>query len=193
VGSIEYETALQAVEERLSEGAAAHSVRAAETAARLAVVYGADVEQARIAAVLHDWDREQGAQRLLDAARDADIAVSEVDEQVPYLLHPRTAAAELAEALPGLPAEVLSAVRNHTVGSADMSDLDMVVYLADMIEPARDYPGVDELRDAVGTMSLHELFALGYQHSVAYLVATRRRIHPDTVAVWNALVAGGSR
>jgi len=45
----------------------------------------------------------------------------------------------------------------------------------------------------VGDVTLAELFALGYQHSVAHLVQTRRLIHPDTVAVWNSLVAGGAR
>ena len=74
-----------------------------------------------------------------------------------------------------------------------MSDLDMVVYLADMIEPDRGFPGVDDLREAVGTVPLPDLFALGYQHSVSHLVSARRRIHPATVAVWNTLVAGDGR
>ena len=74
-----------------------------------------------------------------------------------------------------------------------MTDLDQVVYLADMIEPARDYRGVDELREAVGEVPLSELFALGYRASVMHLVRTRRRIHPETVAVWNSLVAGEPR
>ncbi len=65
----------------------------------------------------------------------------------------------------------MQAVARHTVGAPDMTDLDMVVYLADMIEPAATYPGVDELREAVGDgLALRELFALGYQLSVMHLV-----------------------
>ena len=74
-----------------------------------------------------------------------------------------------------------------------MTELDQVVYIADMIEPTRDYPGIEELRDAVGEASLAELFALGYQQGFMHLVRERRRIHPDTLDVWNALVAGESR
>jgi HD superfamily phosphohydrolase YqeK len=62
-----------------------------------------------------------------------------------------------------------------------------------MIEPAREYPGIEELRAAVGAVSLCELFALGYQLSVMQVVRRRRKIHPETVDVWNSLVAGEPR
>jgi HD superfamily phosphohydrolase YqeK len=61
------------------------------------------------------------------------------------------------------------------------------------MEPARDYSGIEELRAAVGAVSLSELFALGYQLSVMQVVRRRRKIHPETVDVWNSLVAGEPR
>ena len=107
---------------------------------------------------------------------------------MPYLLHARTGAAAVAEAFPGISPAVVQAVARHTVGALDMTPLDEVVYLADMMEPARDFPGVEELRAAVGVVSLPELFSLGYQLSLAHLVRRRKRIHPETLDVWNALV-----
>jgi predicted HD superfamily hydrolase involved in NAD metabolism len=193
VNEITYSQASAALRERLGEAAVGHSERVAETAAELASAYGLAPEPARLAGLLHDWDREQSSTALAQAARDAGIELTEADEAVPYLLHARTAAASLEQLLPGLPPAVVQAVSRHTLGAPDMSELDMVVYLADMIEPARTFPGVEELRAAVGTIPLSELFVLGYQHSVAHLVQTRRRIHPATVAVWNELVAGGGR
>jgi len=88
---------------------------------------------------------------------------------------------------------VVDAVARHTVGSAQMTALDKVVYIADMIEPGRDYEGVDELRKIAATAPLDELFVSAYQQSVAHLVRSRKRIHPQTVAVWNALIAGDPR
>ena len=193
MADVTFDTAVGALGARLSEGALAHSLRVADTAAGLALIYGADPALAKLAGVLHDWDRELNAEELVASASGAGLGVSEADRAVPYLLHARTGAHGLAEAFPGLAPEVVTAVERHTMGAADMSALDMVVYLADMIEPSRGYPGVQELRDAVGTVPLSELFALGYQHSVAHLVEARCRIHPETVAVWNALVAGGER
>ncbi len=70
-----------------------------------------------------------------------------------------------------------------------MTDLDKVVYLADMIEPSRDWPGVDELRRCVGEVSLDQMFFLGYRMSLESLLRRRKRLHPDTVAVWNSLVS----
>ena len=62
-----------------------------------------------------------------------------------------------------------------------------------MIESHRDYNGVETLREAVGAVSLAELFALGYQQSTRHLVDARKRIHPVTIDVWNAYVAGEAR
>jgi predicted HD superfamily hydrolase involved in NAD metabolism len=193
VAPVSFDEARSAVKARLGEKGAEHCARVAETAGELAAAYGVDVELARIAGMLHDWDRDRKKRDLLDSARNEGLAFTSVDEAVPYLLHARTGAAGIAAEFPGLPDEVVQAVARHTVGAQDMSPLDEVVYLADMIEPARDYPGVQELRSAAGTVPLSELFALGYQLSVMHLVRSRRRIHPETLDVWNALVAGERR
>ncbi len=190
---VTYGQASEVLRSRLGDTSFAHSERVAGTAADLAVAYGVDSDQARLAGLLHDWDRELSAKELTASAHASGINVTQADESMPYLLHARTAAVNLEQALPGLPPEVLRAVARHTMGAPDMTELDMVVYLADMIEPARSYPGVQGLRDAVGSVTLRELFALGYQHSLAHLVSARRYIHPLTVAVWNELVAGGAR
>ena len=168
-------------------------MRVATTAADLAATYRVDVDLARLAGVLHDWDRNRSHGELVDAARGDGLEMTPTDEAVPYLLHARTGAAGIAEEFPDLPAEVVQAVARHTVGARDMTALDEVVYLADMMEPARDYPGVGDLRAAAGSVSLSELFALGYQLSVMHLVRKRRRIHPGTLDVWNTLVAGERR
>lgn len=185
-----FDEALAAVRERLGERGAGHCERVAATAAELAETYGADVELARLAGLLHDWDRDRAKSELVESARGEGLEVSPTDEAVPYLLHARTGAAGITREFPGLPPEVVQAVARHTVGALDMTALDEVVYLADMIEPARDFPGVEELRAAVGSVPLSELFALGYQLSVMHLVRRRKHIHPETLVVWNALVVG---
>jgi len=190
VSEVRYEDGLAAIEARLGHKATKHCERVAATAAALAVAYGADADAARLAGLLHDWDRESAPEELLGEAKRAGIEITDADEANPHLLHARTGALAARAALPGLSEQVVQAISRHTIGAPDMTPLDMVVYLADMIEPRRDYPGVQELRDAVSAVSLGELFALGYQMSMRHLVDARKRIHPQTVAVWNALVAG---
>jgi len=188
VAGVSFEAALRAVEQRLGERSAEHSRAVAQTAAELAAAYGVDVQAARLAGLLHDWSREEDDEKLLADARAAGIEVEGVDETVPYLLHAYTGAVELKAAFPEISEEVVRAVSRHTLGAEDMSDLDMVVYVADMIEPSRTFEGADELRDAVGLVDLSELFVRAYGHSLTHVIEKRRHLHPRTVLVWNAAV-----
>ena len=193
VGELGFDEALAAVQARLGRKGASHCERVAATAGDLAEVYGVDVDSARLAGALHDWDRDIPRSRLVEHARELGLEVTPIDEAVPYLLHARTGAVDVGRHFPGVSADVARAISLHTVGARDMTPLDQVVYLADMLEPGRDFEGVDELRAAVGAAPLPELFALGYRLSVMHLVRVRRRIHPETIEVWNALVAGEPR
>ncbi|HSK46931.1 MAG TPA: bis(5'-nucleosyl)-tetraphosphatase (symmetrical) YqeK [Coriobacteriia bacterium] len=188
-----YEAMESALRERLGEEAFAHCQAVSETAVLLATVYGVDSEQARAAGLLHDWDRDVDSGSLVRLAMDAGLDVAPVDRVVPYLLHARTGAAHVKRAFPELDEEVIHAIERHTVGHPEMSDLDKVVYIADMIAPGRRYPGVEELRSCAGSVSLSDLFGLCYQQSVGHLVRERKRLHPMTVEVWNALVAREQR
>jgi predicted HD superfamily hydrolase involved in NAD metabolism len=193
VSDVRYEDAAAAIEARLGHKSAKHCRRVAATAAALAVTYGVDADAAQLAGLLHDWDREVAPQELLAEAKRAGIAITPADEANPHLLHARTGALAARQGLPGLSDDVVQAISRHTVGDLGMTPLDMVVYVADMIEPHRDFAGAQELRDAVGAVSLAELFALSYQQSMSHIVDARKRMHPQTVAVWNALVAGEPR
>jgi predicted HD superfamily hydrolase involved in NAD metabolism len=192
VSAVEFDRADRILAERLGEKSLAHSRAVAETAGLLASVYGVDPDAARLAGLLHDWDREVEAAELVSEAERQGMELSSSDREVPYLLHARTGAGTLQQAFPDLEDEIRDAIARHTLGAADMSELDMVVYIADMISADRIFPGVGALREAVGNMSLGDLFALCYQQSVSHLVATRKRIHPQTVSVWNSLVARAS-
>ncbi len=166
-----------------------HSLGVADTAARMAQVYGVDARLARLAGLLHDWDKgydDEGARARVDELGLTDKLATY--RSMPHLLHGPTAAVALGRDFPSLPPELLRAIELHTTGAADMTDLDMIVYVADAIEPSRDYEGVDELRRSVGEVSLEELFLSTFEHVLDNLVSRRKRIHPDTVVVWNHYV-----
>lgn len=188
-----YERVRHDLSARLTTAALEHSERVADTAAWLASLYSVDVESARLAGLLHDWHREMPAEELVARARALGLDVTEVDEAVPYLLHGPVAEADLAEAYPELSDEVRGAVGAHTYGVPKMTPLAMVVYIADVIEPGRRRGGVDELREAAGTRPLELLFADVYAGALHHLIETRRRLHPQTVATWNAIIEETTR
>lgn len=182
---------LDNLESRLGADSLAHSRSTAEMAGLLATIYGLEADKARVTGLLHDWDRDLPPRELISRAFAMGIPIADVEQEVPYLLHAKTGAADVEETFPGIDQEVVSAIRAHTTGSQSMSDLDKIIYIADMIEGLRDFGGIDALREAAGNVSLHDLFALCYAHSLKHLVDSRKKLHPDSVAVWNAQVAGG--
>lgn len=185
---VSYDTALAALRSRLSTKSADHCEAVAKQAALIAERYGVDVEAARLAGLLHDWARDEDKGELAGMAAARGIEPGIVGNKVPYLLHAQVGAKLIAEEFPGISDDIIAAVERHTTGAPDMSDLDIVVFVADMTDPARSFPGVDALRDAIGGVSLSELFARAYETSLHHLLECRRRLAPGTVEVWNGIV-----
>jgi predicted HD superfamily hydrolase involved in NAD metabolism len=178
-----------AVRARLNAKHAAHSEGTSALAREMAVRYGVDPDEAALAGLLHDWCREVPGDTLLAHMEATGAHVLDVEAEVPHLLHAHVAALVLPETFPDIPAEVLDAIATHTLGAPDISDLGKIVYIADMIEEGRAYSGVERLREAVARLELDEAFREAYARSVTYLVEARKPIHPETVLVWNTLVA----
>jgi predicted HD superfamily hydrolase involved in NAD metabolism len=121
----------------------AHTLRVARFAERLAAAHGLDARRAREAGLFHDLARLYAPERLLRECAARGLAVDEFERANPIVLHARLGA-ELAREMFGLHDEpTLAAIRKHTVGAADMSQLDDVLFLADALEPGRDYPERD--------------------------------------------------
>ncbi|OGC03297.1 hypothetical protein A2276_00015 [candidate division WOR-1 bacterium RIFOXYA12_FULL_43_27] len=123
-----------------------HSLRVAKVARALAKHYRADAKKAEIAALLHDCSRFLTPDEMLKKAKELEWKIDKVQRKNPKLLH-ADLSAHFAKELFGITdPEILSAIRSHTVGSGRMSKLDKIVYLADHIEPKRDFRGVAKIR-----------------------------------------------
>lgn len=177
---IPYREASAALRAHLGDAAASHCERTAEAARGLASRVGVDADAAALAGLLHDWSREDGAEALVEYARAAGLSILPEERVHPYLLHARVAAEQVRQAFPGIRIDVLSAIAAHTVGTVPMTPLDKVVYIADAIEPGRDYPGVEELRASAASEPLDEVFARAYADSVAFVLHKGAPLHPMT-------------
>lgn len=165
--------------ERLSDKRYAHTLRVADTAERLAVLHGLDPERTRLAALLHDSAREVGKKEMLSLAQREGVPVGEMEREKPMLLH-GPVAAELAEKELGVEdEEVLGAVRAHTTGKPGMGLLALAVFVADKIEPERDQPGVEELRD-LASKDLRRAAATALERSISYNEEIGHATHPNS-------------
>ena len=164
--------------ERLSGKRYGHTLRVADTAEDLARVHGLDPGRARLAALLHDAAREIGApEEFLELARGWNLPVGEPERRDPKLLHGPVAAELARRSLRVEDGDVLEAVRVHTVGRPGMGGLALLLFVADKIEPARDYPSVERLR-RLSREDLREAAAEALRRAIAHNDERGRTTHP---------------
>jgi predicted HD superfamily hydrolase involved in NAD metabolism len=175
--------------ERLSAKRYGHTLRVAETAEDLAHAHGLDPARARLAALLHDAARERSFEEFLGLAEDLGLPVGEPERESPKLLH-GPVAAELARRELGVEdGEVLEAIRAHTTGRPGMGPLSLVLYVADKIEPARDYPSVENLR-RLARRDLRAAAAESLRRSIAHNEERGRPTHPASIEALRWLEEG---
>lgn len=162
-----------------------HSLGVASCARSLAETYGVDPYLATAAGLIHDWDKVLSDDELLARAAQYRIRISGSPSQVVGLLHGPVAAHELPEIFPELPDEVFQAVARHTLAATDMSDLDMVVFVADSIEPNRRGSYADDLRAEVGAVTLEELFFDTFTRGIVYVIQDGRYLYPSAIDIYN--------
>ena len=158
----------------------AHVLGTAATAVKLAEKYGADVRKAEVAGLLHDCTKKLSMPEQLALCEKYGIALDELERKALKLLHAKTGAA-LARDVFGVDDDVYGAILWHTTGKPDMTVLEKVIYLADFIEPTRDFPGVDALRETVW-QDLDRGLLMGLEMTVAEMEEMGNPIHGNTLA-----------
>lgn len=151
-----------------------------EEAVRLARHWGANEEHARRAAILHDCTKYLELDEQLAICDQYGVELDELERVAVKLLHSKTGAA-LAKHVFGEQEEVCQAIFWHTTGKADMTLLEKILYIADYMEPTRDFEGVDELRRLAYT-DLDAAVILGAEMSIEDMRQRGNPIHPNTRA-----------
>lgn len=164
----------------------AHILGCEKCAVELASRFGADIEKARKAALLHDITKYEPTAQQLKLMEKYSIMASQEAETFPQILHAYTAAGVAGQEY-GLDDEICGAIYWHTVGHAGMTKLEKIIYLADMIEETRSYPGVDALRETA-KRDLDEALLAAFAQSMRFILDKRQRLHPSTVEAYNDLL-----
>ena len=162
-----------------------HVLGTEQEAIRLAERYGADVEKARAAALLHDCTKKLDMPAQLALCEQYGIELDELEQKALKLLHSKTGAA-IARDVFGVDDDIYSAIWYHTTGHAHMTKLEKIIYLADYIEPSRDFPGVDTLRK-VCYEDLDKGLLLGLEMTVREMTDMGNPVHDATIEARDAL------
>ena len=163
----------------LSSERIAHTAGCEHEAVQLAKLWGEDPEKAAVAGILHDSTKNLRYDEQLILCDKYGIILDNAQKENPKLLHAITGAA-LAKDMFGVSEEISQAIRWHTTGKPDMTTLEKIIYLADYIEPTRNFDGVEQLRE-LAYEDLDKALALGLEMSLEELRRQNVEPHIDTV------------
>ena len=162
----------------LKENRIAHVLGCARTCVELANQFGADTTDAFRAGLLHDITKALDGPLQLTLCKEYGMILDTFSAQNPKTLHALTGSL-VAERIFGENEAVIEAIRCHTTGKADMNLLEKIVYVADYIEPNRDFPGVEELRRLAYT-DITKALKLGLKMTLDMLNLQQREISPES-------------
>ena len=162
-----------------------HVLGCRDTAVKLAEHWGADVTDAARAGILHDITKAIDGPLQLTLCDAYGKLLSDFSKRYPKTLHALTGSL-VAERIFGENKAVVDAIESHTTGKANMNTLEKIIYLADYIEPTRDFPGVDVLRRACYE-DLDKGLLLGLEMSIEDMQRMGNPVHHATVEARDAL------
>ena len=160
----------------------AHIKGCEEEAARLARRWGADEEKMRRAAILHDCTKYLTREEHLEICDRYGAALDPLEQATEKLLHAKSGAA-LAQHIFGQDPDVCRAICYHTTARAGMSLEEKILYVADYMEPNRDFPEVEDLRRLART-DLDQAVGMGAALSMREMVQRGKELHHDTQSAY---------
>ena len=156
-----------------------HAGGCSRTAAALARKYGAAETAAARAGILHDMTKALTPEQQAQFCRRYALEITQDEQISPELLHAKTAA-YAAEHIFGEAPEICGAIRWHTTGRPDMTTLEKIIYIADYMEPNRDFDGVERLRHLAYT-DLDKAMLLGVEMTIQEMQQRQVPIHTNTL------------
>ncbi len=175
------------VKEKLKENRFIHSLNVADSARLLAQKYGCDEEKAYTSGLLHDVMKNATDEEQLQIISKAGMELTAEEKKNKKLWHAVAGTAFLKAELDIKDEEIINAVRYHTTARKNMSTLEKIIYVADFISADRNYPGVDEVREA-SQESLEKAMMIGLEFCIHEIVEKKQILHPDSVDAYNEII-----
>ncbi len=177
----EYKEILKA---KLTEKRYIHSLNVADSAKKLAGLYGGDEDVAYTAGLIHDCCKDTPAGLQLSYMLENGVELNEYELGVAKLYHSICGSVYIKKEFGIDNQDIINAVRYHTTGRKNMSLLEKIIFIADFISDERDYNGVEIMREKA-LQSLDEAIVEGLSFTIKDLIDQGRIIHPDTLDAYN--------
>lgn len=180
------EAILAEIEQTMSATRMNHVLQVEETALQLAGKYGADLEKTSLAALIHDIAKQQPDTEMRDIiiSENLDLDLLQYGNAIWHA----PVGAILARRQFGIKDEdILAAIANHTIAAPEMSLVEQVLFVADYIEPGRDFEGVEKARE-LAAESLEKAIQYQIKETIKNLIIEERKIYPKAIDSYNAWI-----
>lgn len=184
--SMTREELIEEVETRLSKKRFNHVLRVEETALELAEQYDVNPEKVSIAALLHDVAKEEPDNEMRDLviSENLDLDLLQYGNQI---WHAPVGAVQAKRDFEITDEEIINAIIFHTVGSPEMTAVEKVIFVADYIEPGRDFEEAIEARK-LAEKSLEEVIQYKLKSTIIDLIEQNKKIYPKAIDSYNAWI-----
>ncbi|MFA0816676.1 MAG: bis(5'-nucleosyl)-tetraphosphatase (symmetrical) YqeK [Anaerofustis sp.] len=164
-----------------------HSLNTALAAQQLAQYRGADPNKAYLAGLVHDCAKNMNNADLLAAAEQFGIPTDPIILRSPQLIHGQVGAYLAREQFDIHDEEIFNAIAHHTMGRENMSDMEKIIFLADLIEPGRTYENVVKIRKTALT-DFDKALLMAYDGIINFIIRKEDLLHPQTIRARNYLL-----
>jgi predicted HD superfamily hydrolase involved in NAD metabolism len=178
---------IQIIQSQMSRERFQHVLGVEQVAVQLAEKFGVSTEAASIAALTHDYAKDRSDKEMQELIFSEKLDLEWLDYGS-NIWHGPLGAVLVERELGISNPDILNAIRHHTIGAEKMTLLEQVIYVADYIEPGRDFPGVERAR-VLAAENLQEAVRYETKRILQHLIEQNRKIYPKTIATYNKWVA----
>lgn len=166
------------LKKNLKESRFVHSIGVMKMAQKLAKIHGVDENNAKFAGLLHDIAKNMTNSELITYCKKNGILLDDVKMESPGMLHAEVGA-DIAKKIFGANAEIVQAINYHTLANETMSDLDKIIYIADLIEEGRELPGLEPIRE-MAYEDLDKTLVLALEYCIDNVKERGKTIHSQS-------------
>lgn len=156
-----------------------HSLNVMEKCEELAIIYGEDIEKAKLVGLAHDIAKEMKPEEMLQYVNNNNIQINQVERANPKLLHAKIGA-DICKKKFDFSEEMVNAIEAHTTGKADMSKLAKILYISDAISKERNEYYVERARK-LAEESLDKTLLYLLEIFIGDCKKRKKQLHPDVI------------
>lgn len=181
-----YEEVRKEIKNTLSEKRFYHSQCVEERCVEFAKIYNADTKKARLIGIAHDIAKEMPDEEKIKILKEKNIEITEIEKEYPGLLHGKVGAI-LAKEKFDFDEEMLDAIANHTKGTANMSLLSEILFVADSCGADRKYEGTKETYE-LAKRNIKAAVILCMDRTIIERIEKQKTIDPKTLEARNEYI-----